>query len=193
MANISAVDFARALHTKFDETRAAGHKTNTSGDWTHHVFPLLGAIAKDHRLWWAGRGMGKVNPRYGERREYLWDFTMYEPDSAGLWNLPRVIIEHENAHGYKAFSFDHWKTLCGYAPLRVAIGYRGKRSANLRYEWIEKINLAAMAPANEWLFPPDTEDLIALGYDGMTASGNFEFWRRRGKEREWSPLQFAFE
>ncbi len=183
MANMTAADFARALHTKFESTRRRGHKTDTSRAWTRHVFPLLADIAKDHSLWWAGRGEGKVSPRHGEAREYLWDFTMYEPDRDGVWNLPRVIVEHENSHGFKAFSFDHWKTLCGFAPLRVTIGYRGKRSAHLRSEWITKINDAAVSASNAWQFPPGTEDLIALGYYGMTeASGNFEFWRRTGTE-----------
>lgn len=186
-----AVDFANALHAKFNASRRNGHKTKTAGDWTRHVFPLLKDIAEESDLWWAGRGQGKASQRYGEAREYVWDFTMYDrivgKQPAEAWNLPCVVIEHENAHSLLAFRFDHWKTLFSHAPLRIAIGYVGKHMAKRRGEWVQAINDAS--DANAWHFPPNTEDLIALGYYGMTkADNNFEFWRRRNDEREWTPL-----
>jgi hypothetical protein len=188
---MQAIDFASALHAKFDKSRRNGHKTRTAADWTRHVFPLLRAIAKERHLWWAGRGKGEVNPRYGEAREYLWDFTMYDRIAgkrpAEMWNLPCVVIEHENAYSLPAFRFDHWKTLFSHAPLRIAIGYVRQTMADRRGEWVQEINDAC--EANAWHFPPNTEDLIALGHYGMTeGNNNFEFWRRRRGQRSWKKL-----
>ena len=189
--DMSAEQFARALHRMFDDTRERGDATNSAGEWSKHVFPMLARIAERHDLWWAGGNTEPKQSRRGEAREYLWDFTLYHPDKDGLWNLPRVIIEHENAHDLDSFRLDHWKTLCGVARLRVAIGYVGATMKDQRHEWVEAINAAAKTKANAWHFPPDTEDLIALGYYGMTTSGNYEFWRRRNDEREWTPLTIA--
>ncbi len=188
-----AADFAKALHSKFDASRRDGHKTKTAGAWTRHVFPLLREIAEEHRLWWAGRGMGDLSPRYGETREYLWDFTMYEwvagRRPVNTWNLPCVVIEHENAHDRGAFRLDHWKTLFSHAQLRVAVGYVGARAEAKRQDWVDDINVAARLGANAWHFPDGTEDLIALGYYGMTkGTGNYLFWRRSHGETQWTPL-----
>lgn len=189
MQGLDAQTFASELHTRFNDSRAAADETNTAGDWSRHVFPIFADIAEKHQLWWAGLNTGRPRPRSGESREYLWDFTMYHPDADGLWNLPRVIIEHENSHAVTAFRFDHWKTLCGLAPLRVAIGYVGASAATKRQEWVDEINAAGKAEANAWHFPPDTEDLIALGYYGMTqGSGNHLFWRRTAASRKWTTL-----
>lgn len=188
MSDLDAKTFAHELSTRFNATRAEANQTDTSGAWSRHVFPLLADIAEDHGLWWAGLNTGRQRSRTGESREYLWDFTMYRPDTDGLWNLPRVIIEHENVHTLAAFRYDHWKTLCGLAPLRVAIGYVGA-DASQRKQWVASINDAAEVNANAWYYPAGTEDLIALGYYGMTqGSANYEFWCRRDDERRWTPL-----
>lgn len=189
--DISAEQFAKALHWGFDRSRKDGHATNSAGEWSRYVFPLFAAIAEQHGLWWAGGNTEAKRSRRGEAREYLWDFTLYHPDKDGVWNLPRVIIEHENAHDLDAFRLDHWKTLCGVARLRVAIGYVGATAKNRRHEWVEAINDAARERANAWHFPQGAEDLIALGYYGMTTDGNYQFWRRRDDERVWTPLEVS--
>ncbi len=186
MGKLTASVFAQALHKKFHETRRRSQRLDTS----HHLFPLLREIAEEHGLWWAGRKAGSADPRHGEAREYLWDFTMYKAVAkkrpADAWNLPCVVVEHENLHGFAAFRFDHWKTLLSRAPLRVAIGYVSKTKAKRRGEWVEAINETSVTDA--WDFPPNTEDLIALGYFGMTKADNFEFWWRHGNNRQWTEL-----
>ena len=192
MPDLDAESFARELHAEFEKKRVKGHKTKTVSEWTRHLFPMLAEIARRKNLWWAGRGYGegKGELRDGEAREYLWDFTMYHRikgrRAAKTWNLPCVIIEHENSYNLPAFKFDHWKTLFSHAPLRVAIGYVRKRMASRREEWVEEINRSADRHA--WHFPPQCEDLIALGYYGMTKADNFEFWRRGRSERRWTKL-----
>lgn len=192
MPAMSAHAFATALHAQLDAHRADTPDSDAPVAWSAFLFARLKAIASSHGLWWAGRGhRGATRPRatVGEHREYLWDFTMYDNDAAGAWNLPQVVVEHENDHSLDAFRFDHWKTLCAVAPLRVAIGYAGKQPST-RADWVTQINVAAREKLNGWYLPSGTEDLIALGYYGMTqGDGNFRFWRRRGTETEWSPLE----
>lgn len=188
MSAMSAVSFASALHNKFATARATAHATVTQAEWSRFIFPLLGEIASTHGLWWAGR-TGGTRPleTVGQQREFLWDFSMYDNEVAGTWNLPQVIVEHENVRSLDAFRFDHWKTLCALAPLRIAIGYCPDVTA--QDGWVGAINQASEHPANGWHPPAHVEDLIVLGHARMTeADGNYRFWRRRGTERIWTPI-----
>lgn len=188
MPALDALRFATALRDRFSSTREEADIAATQGEWTSYMYSLLAGIAKRERLWWAGCAPSlRARSSGGEYREYLWDFTMYEPTKRAVWNLPRVIVEHENVHSLAAFRFDHWKTLLAAAPLRVAIGYTPH--ASKQDAWVKDINRTAQDQVHGWSQRPDVEDLIALGFWGMTkGEENFRFWRRTPGEVEWSEL-----
>lgn len=95
--------------------------------------------------------------RGGQTREWLWDLTWYNVNESKSFVRPEVIIEHENHLGDVAFLDDLWKVLCGFAPLRVMIGYT--RSTQ---EALEKRQLAVRNAVEGWTFPEDVADLVIL-------------------------------
>ncbi len=112
-----------------------------------------------------------------ERREYLFDVTMYpewEP-----YSLPDVLVEHENSHRREAFLYDFWKLMMGYAPLRVMIGYARTKS--------EAEALASEVESLKMRVADDTEDLVMIGHRNM---GPLDWVaRNRSGRAVWCPLR----
>lgn len=190
MRPVSGEKFRKRFLAEFNTSRDRAAATETQRDWSAYMFPLLASVAKSLGLWWAGSGFGlpsHPDPAEGERREYLWDFTMYARASRAKWNLPQVVVEHENLHSFEAFQLDHWKTLLANAPLRVAIGYTPRERD--RDMWVKSINTVARQPIHGWNQHRTGQDLIALGYWGMTdkdARAPFRFWIRHADEQQWT-------
>lgn len=117
----------------------------------------------------------------GLKREYLYDFTFYRTWQP--YELPEVIVEHENAWSEGGFLLDFWKLMFGSAPLRVMFGYGRELKRARKYlesAWAEKRK-------NNWYFPPKTEDLVLLGFRDMEPRA-FEVYRRRCGETDWSNI-----
>lgn len=199
---MNAQEFASELHKSFSTRRREADLKVGAAEWSGFMFDILCRMARAQNLVPCGKGGGDHG---GENRQSLWDFTMYDvwdqPEGddvdaqSGLlthWGLPCVVVEHENQHSESAFLNDFWKTLSTHAPLRVAIGYCGsrqnKKGDDLRESWVATINdKSARRPAG-WnrAFIEGTEDLIALGFYGMTAADeNFRFWIRSHKQWRW--------
>lgn len=177
------------LKERHDEAEEA--KKGKAAAWSHFMYPCLVDVAERLGLWWASSAVpSRLDPsgnaeRRGERREYLWDLTLFARQGVGSgdWGMPLVIVEHENAWSEAAFRVDHWKTLCAFAPLRVAIGYA--RNAAERKTWIDEANAAV--GREHWTFPQETEDLLVLGFGGMTVD-DFGFHLRGRGAKNWLPL-----
>lgn len=123
----------------------------------------------------------EVGQTRGYKRERLFDLTWYAP-----WvpfQLPEVIIEHENAHSWPAFLADHWKLMVGFAPLRVSFGYHKDPAALDLYTG----RLNELAIKRGWRFPQDCEDLSLLGEVNMAPRGFRVLHRARGETR-WEDL-----
>ncbi len=159
-----------------------------AAQWTEYVTSCLHMVASEAGLWCActhGSHIDGQGSKRGEHSEYLFDLTWYESvgASASEYSLPKVIIEHENQHSFQEFQLDHWKTLFGYAPLRIAIGYC--RSAEERIKWVDEINQQSAGLL--WQFPQNCEDLIILGYAQMDC--DYTYYVRPQYGREWKPYK----
>ena len=121
---------------------------------------------------WGSGGSGA-----GIHREYLFDFTWYSEWKS--WELPTVVIEHENSWSMNEFLFDLWKLMMAGSGLRVMIGYR--RASVMPESYLEAIHSASLAGG--WRFPLGTEDLVLLGHGRMGPRGFHVFHRPAGQER----------
>lgn len=117
-----------------------------------------------------------------EEREYLFDLTWYSGE-IGEHEQPSVLIEQENSYSPREFKLDFWKTMLGFAPLRVMIGYtKTKSERQSRVDWVN-----SSAEEYNWKYPDFSEDLLLLGYRAMK-HGDFLVSLRSNGENRWSEL-----
>lgn len=144
--------------------------------WTSLMFEELQKTANDC-------AMVSCSPKnrrgpFWAKKEHLLDVTWFRQD-CGDWDTPELILEHENQYKEVEFLKDFWKLLVGYAPVRVMIGYCGKKDS--RVALIESVNQKLRDSKTHIRFPGEVEDLILLGYLGMNVT-DFTVYRRRDFE-----------
>lgn len=177
VAPLTGDRFLLAIHHQLkkvgaeDAPRGVGCKA-----WTSLMFDVFQAAANDCAMV-SCSPKNKRGP-YWAKREHLLDVTWFRTD-CGDWDTPELILEHENQHSQQEFLRDFWKLLVGYAPVRVMIGYCGKKDQ--RVSWIDSLNQKLRDTKAQIRFPGDVEDLILLGYWGMSFT-DFAVYRRRNSE-----------
>jgi hypothetical protein len=132
------------------------------GKWTAYITHVLHKVARRADLGCCCRStehpssLKKMTKQNGERHEYIYDFTWYRTWHS--YELPAVIIEHENKLDINEFMADFWKLMFGYAPLRIMICY----TMADQWQWyIDTIHYYARE-AN-WHYPGNVEDLVLIG------------------------------
>lgn len=180
----------RLPETPLDPARdPVGAVRYMGADWTAWMTERLHDVARDaglsclcknrdHRSDFEGCGAGETR---GLQRERLYDLTWYRAWTS--YEIPSVIIEHENSYSLDAFLNDHWKLMFGWAPLRVSIGYA--RDAAALDAYLPHLNDTAARAG--WRFPPDCEDLSLLGHRGMHPR-SFRVLHRAPGATEWRDL-----
>lgn len=155
--------------------------------WTHYMTRMLHLTAKAGSLVCCCH-QGNITAHeeiFGaesgcEYREYLFDLTWYSNNN-GYYEQPAVIIEQENHYDPSEFRLDFWKLMVGYAPLRVMVGYtKTQAECSDRIDWLNQA-----VNENQWNFPPQTEDLVLVGYQAME-HGDFLVAHRPVGEVRWS-------
>ncbi len=119
-----------------------------------------------------------VSKKLGYRREYLWDYTLFRKWKE--YELPSVIIEHENSHGREGFLLDFWKLMLGFAPLRVMVGYVSRRrDCSVRFREMERV-------ARSMEKPQTTTDLVLIRSPDMKEDKPYFLgWERPAGQDEW--------
>ncbi len=174
--------FLYALRHHLAEATERDRRDALSGaaTWTLFVFRALFDAAKDCGMMAsASKDVERTSQAARwQRREYLFDVTWYRGEG-GPWEIPSVLLEHENLWHRDAFLADFWKLLLGLAPLRVMIGYAA--NASLRDSWVDAINEMLSVDANNGFRPPaDVDDLILIGHKGMLPTG-YAVYQRDGR------------
>jgi len=171
-----------------DRIPERGKRALRGADWTDWIAVQLHEVARQRRLSCcchfaphsATLDSGERGQPRGYHLENLFDMTWYRDWSR--YELPEVIIEHENEWRFKAFMRDHWKLMMGRAPLRVSFGYTRKRDG---WKQLQK-KLNGHATRNAWSFPATTEDLVLVGHGHMMTPHDYKVLHRGAGDRSWS-------
>jgi hypothetical protein len=146
--------FMKSFRTQIDR-HPDRDVANTSGAWSSYMAGVFHAMVNELGVSCCCH-LGHHDEVPGVGREYLWDLTWYEAHGA-YYDLPSVVIEHENQHSDAEFFADFWKVMTAFAPLRVMVGYTGREKLEARISQI-----CRLVDAQGWTYPPNSTDVILL-------------------------------
>lgn len=178
-----APQFLRELH--YSLLTCGEAEGPTQGYWTEFMTRVLLRTSNRLKLGLCSQYLpveqvdwAKASKERGLRREYLFDFTMFKGWSG--YELPRVVVEHENLYSKAEFLLDFWKLMLGFAPLRVMFGYTRRENQVLK-RWND---VEGLSRTRDWVYPAESSDLVLIGHREMEPTG-FKVWTRLAGQTEW--------